>query len=119
MPSKHSSKGTGKARAPEPDLFSELDPGLVEAGPVTQSAASGPPEVGARKKSELPKSRRPSTSLTLAQVLAKLPPGVALAEVAVEGVVRGTFTYLVDERWPEPRRPGVRVQVPFGPRAVP
>src|SRR5262245_54828623 len=103
--------------APEPDLFSGLDLPEQAASKFIPQDASKPPGLRSQSGPSTPKKAtsrgRVPVTLSLSQVLAKLPPGAALAEVAVEGVVRGSFTYLVDERVPEPRLPGMRVQVPF------
>jgi len=45
------------------------------------------------------------------------PVFTRLAEVAVEGPVRGTFTYVADAVW-DKLTPGARVQVPFGHRTL-
>src|SRR5262245_4501285 len=48
--------------------------------------------------------------------VAPLPdPNLRLAEVAVDGPVRGTFTYSLDDGAPQ-LQPGARVLVPFGRR---
>lgn len=98
-------KQGAKPETAEPDLFAGLEAPL----PARAIPAPGPK---LRARAERPK-------LTLSQIMAKLPPAAELAEVAVEGVVRGSFTYLVDERTRGQLAPGARVLVPFGPRAVP
>jgi primosomal protein N' (replication factor Y) len=61
-----------------------------------------------------PRKRKPA-----AEPLPAQPPKFThLAEVAVEGPVSGTFTYVADAFW-ERLKPGMRVLVPFGHRALP
>lgn len=66
----------------------------------------------------MPRKKSTRPELTLSQILAKLPPDAALAEIAVEGVMRGTFTYLVADGMKDVLVPGTRVRVPFGPREL-
>ncbi|HYG75802.1 MAG TPA: primosomal protein N' [Planctomycetota bacterium] len=78
-----------KVKNAEPDLFSSFD------APAASSA--------------------PAPAIEPTQ---KAPPVfLRLAEVAVEGPVKGTFTYVADAVW-EQLTPGARVEVPFGHRTL-
>lgn len=113
-------QGAKPSATPEPDLFAGLEmPPLPAAASKTTVKDDGAVARNAPAAEKKPRAKAARPPVTLAQVLAKLPPGTELAEVAVEGVVRGTFTYLSDERTRGQLVLGARVLVPFGPRAVP
>lgn len=94
------------AGAHTPSLFGDLD--LPHAAPAPKPARGN-----TRAK---PNPRPAAPVLTKDEILARLPAGAELAEVAVEGAVRGTFTYLVEPRLRGRLVPGARVRVPFGRR---
>ena len=78
-----------KTEPPQPDLFSALEapPAAPEAAPAASVRPVPPP-----------------------------PPAFRhLAQIAIEGPVRGLFTYIADEFW-EQLAPGTRVLVPWGHR---
>jgi primosomal protein N' len=84
-----------KATPSAPDLFSELEP---PPAPVRAVPLAQPPES--------------KTELSAADFAHR-----KLAEIAIDGPLRGTFTYLAEHLWNQ-LVPGARVLVPFGPRTM-
>jgi len=82
----------------QPDLFSSLEPPPPEAAHGLDARGTLGPAAAPRAGTPVP---------------AALPKFQHLAQIAVEGPVRGLFTYIADEFW-EQLAPGTRVQVPWG-----
>jgi len=90
-----------RSQSNEPDLFSSLEPvAKIETEPGRSGEGANP--------------TLPSDSITQP---AFHNPHKHLAEIAVEGPVRGTFTYAADAVWAELVY-GARVLVPFGHRTA-
>lgn len=100
-----SSKPSGP---PEPDLFSGLEP------PPEAPSADNNHDSSKTKADEHPVAF--DSQAGIEGVQARIPKGMVLAEVAVEGSLRTTFTYLAKEDLASQLVPGSRVEVPFGHR---
>ena len=86
-------------------------------GPEDELAAPSPE----KKRGVLPKKdsgESESRTNAMSQAL-MLPDGATLHEIAIESVVRGTFSYYAEKNLSAQMVPGARVMVPFGRRSVP